>query len=341
MPERTRRLIKSIKIHRFRSFGDEMIEAELLNIYSGKNNVGKSNILKALNLFFNGKTDYDSPYLHSRDYNKAFRGASGGKREVTIEITFLPTGNGALRKEFGVTKKYYDDRSVPIVEYKSTDPEIEAEIRRGNGHVTRQFTAYLNKIEYLYVPAVRDKNLIRKILLNFEQIIKSEASGDDFSNSMSGLSSILTEASSGISDDFEKYIGIPAKATLSTSVADVLGATKIDVMSGLQVKAKRSRSGPGEIKDVPVDLFSSGDGVVMAYLVYFLSYLTRKNRKNFIWGYEEPENSLEYSKVQMLAEEFYEKFTKDAQIFVTTHSPAFIDLRKRTGVLFYRYSSGR
>ena len=49
-----------------------------------------------------------------------------------------------------------------------------------------------------------------------------------------------------------------------------------------------------------------------------------------------PENSLEYSKIQSLAKKFYEDFKDDAQIFITTHSPAFIKLKDKESVKTYR-----
>ena len=75
----------------------------------------------------------------------------------------------------------------------------------------------------------------------------------------------------------------------------------------------------------------------MSYLAYFLAHLCRETPNiRYIWGFEEPENSLEYSKVQKLADEFVRKFNRFAQIFLTTHSPAFVDLRHLPQVGFYR-----
>lgn len=332
----SKKLIRKIHIHRFRSFGDIDIEADLLNIYSGKNNSGKSNILKALNLFFNGMTSYDAPYSHEADYNISYRGAAGGKWEIRIELFFEPTGNGALKYGFSIVKHFIEGRTDPIIEYKSDNKDIQDEIDKNNGTITRQFTAFLNKIEYIYVPAVRDKKFVNTLLLNFEQIINREARSDEFSSSIGNLSKILAESSGKIGDSLKDYIGINARASLSSNATDVLGATKIQVYPGIQLRKKKSKKGTGKVMDMPVDLFSSGDGIVMSYLVYFLSYLTSKNNKNYIWGYEEPENSLEYSKVQKLAAEFNECFTKDAQIFITTHSPAFINLKDKQNVKFYR-----
>ena len=129
--------IKYIRIRRFRSFGQVEIEASRLNIYSGKNNAGKSNILRALNLFFNFQSNYGVPYDHSVDYNKAFRGAAGGKREVQIEVGFAGTGDGALKDDFSIIRTFSEGSSNPNTQYKSTNDDIEKEIEKHNGNITR------------------------------------------------------------------------------------------------------------------------------------------------------------------------------------------------------------
>lgn len=328
--------ISKISIKRFRSFGQVEIEATRLNVYSGKNNSGKSNILRALNLFFNSQSNYGTPFNHLEDYNKAFRGAAGGKREVQIEISFMGTGNGALKDNFSVCRTFSEGSLSPETQYKSTNPKVDAAIQAHNGNITRQFTAFLNKLEYLYIPAVRDKTFVRSLLLRFEQVIKSAARGEQFNKAIDELSVILNDTSKGISSSFNKYMQMPATASLSSNVTDILGAIEINVDSGLQIQDKKSSGGGHRIRNVPINLFSSGDGIVMAYLVHFLAFLTKNDKKNFIWGFEEPENSLEYSKIEDLANQFYDEFSEQAQIFVTTHSPAFINLRKRDGVSLYR-----
>lgn len=328
--------IKKISIRRFRSFGQVEIEATRLNIYSGKNNSGKSNILRALNLFFNSQSNYGVPFNYFEDYNKAFRGAAGGKREVQIEISFVGTGNGALKDDFSICRTFSEGSSSPETQYKSTDEKVNAAIQARNGNITRQFTAFLNKIEYLYIPAVRDRSFVCSLLLKFEQVIKSAARGDQFDKAIGELSTILSDVSKGISLNFNKYMQMPATASLSSNVTDILGAVEVNVESGLQIQDKKSSGKGHRIRNVPVNLFSSGDGIVMAYLVYFLAFLTKNDRKNYIWGFEEPENSLEYSKIEDLAHQFYDEFSNQAQIFVTTHSPAFINLRERDGVSLYR-----
>ena len=70
-----------------------------------------------------------------------------------------------------------------------------------------------------------------------------------------------------------------------------------------------------------------GDGIQGRYVPSVLQYISKKSNQFFIWGFEEPENSLEYTHVIELAEDFQKRYTNSAQILVTTHSPAFTSLK--------------
>ena len=326
------KIIKKIEIKKFRSIVNQKISLNNLTIFSGKNNSGKSNILKALNLFFNGKSSFDQEYQHEKDYNKAYTAFARGKREIEIILDFAGQGIGALKSNFSISRKFAKDE-IGVHEYHSTDGNIQKEIDKKNGKITREFTRFLNKLEYFYIPAIRDRYFIKKLFVLFEGLLNDEE-GKIFRERMLGLSTILSEKSINIGEDFKKFLNLPTKASLSTSVADVLGAIVINVESGLKIQKK---AGQGRIHSVYVNLFSSGDGILMSYIPHFLSYVCEKiKNKNFIWGFEEPENSLEYSKVQDLADKFYNNFSKNAQILITTHSPAFIKLKDYGNVNFYR-----
>ena len=54
-------LITKIEIISFRSIERIIIPVKEINVFSGVNDIGKSNILKALNLFFNNQTDFLKP----------------------------------------------------------------------------------------------------------------------------------------------------------------------------------------------------------------------------------------------------------------------------------------
>lgn len=331
------KIIERVEIHRFRSFGDESIPADEINIFSGVNNSGKSNVLRALNLFFNFETSYDSPHIFEKDYNKAYTGQAGGAREIIIKIHFLPQGKGALQYSFSIERSFKLETEGFETSYRSSNIAIQQEIDGGNGKITRQFTRFLNSIEFFYIPAVRDKPFVQNLFQNFERIAR-DTTGEEIKDKVDELSDIIGERSKEISNEFESFLQLPTKATLSSSNSDIFGAVQVDVQSGLQIRKKvKGSEKPSEIVGVSVNLFSSGDGVLMSYIAYFLAHLCRKNPgKKYIWGFEEPENSLEYSKVQKLAEQFNSNFRKYAQIFITTHSPAFIKLRESKDTNFYR-----
>lgn len=331
------KIIERIEIHRFRSIGDESIPAEEINIFSGLNNSGKSNVLRALNLFFNIETSYDSPHIFEKDYNKAYTGQAGGAREIIIRLHFPPQGEGALKYPFSIARIFKFETEGFQTSYHSSNSAIQDEINKGNGAITRQFTRYLNSLKFFYIPAVRDKLFVRHLFLNFEKIAR-DTTGKEIGEKIGDLSTIIGERSKEISKEFEGFLGLPTQAALSSTRSDIFGTVQVNVQSGLQIRRKvRGSENPSEIVDVPVDLFSSGDGVLMSYIAYFLAHLCRKNPgKRYIWGFEEPENSLEYSKVQKLADDFNTKFRKHAQIFITTHSPAFMIMRTQEHVNFYR-----
>jgi predicted ATPase len=69
-----------------------------------------------------------------------------------------------------------------------------------------------------------------------------------------------------------------------------------------------------------------GDGIQARHIPFILDFIAQKSNKHHIWAYEEPENSLEMSKAFELAEQFSTIFSKENQIFLTTHSPAFYSL---------------
>ena len=59
----------------------------------------------------------------------------------------------------------------------------------------------------------------------------------------------------------------------------------------------------------------------------------------FIWGYEEPENGVEFFSCSKLADEIY-SYSSNIQIFITTHSPAIYSKNDAENVkCYYTYKS--
>lgn len=86
-------IIKKIRIKNFRSISDVQLDLTDLTVIMGDNDAGKSNILRAINLFFNNTTDSDKPFSFTYDYNKNATTAINKAKEIIIEITFTPPAN--------------------------------------------------------------------------------------------------------------------------------------------------------------------------------------------------------------------------------------------------------
>jgi AAA15 family ATPase/GTPase len=100
-------IIEQIEIKNFRSFGNRKKESykvtkcQPLNIISGANDSGKSNILRALNLFFNKKTDLINFFDFDKDFFKreSIDDLEIKEELVTIKVWFNNPKNKGKNQE--------------------------------------------------------------------------------------------------------------------------------------------------------------------------------------------------------------------------------------------------
>ena len=110
-------LINKITIKYFRSLHTVDLKKCLsLNVISGRNDVGKSNILKALNLFFNEQTDWESKYVFYDNFSKkrleeVRKDSVKGKQFISIKLEFDRPKNykGSLPTKFTVERRWNRD----------------------------------------------------------------------------------------------------------------------------------------------------------------------------------------------------------------------------------------
>jgi predicted ATP-dependent endonuclease of OLD family len=104
-------IIKSIHIENFRSI--KSIDADLtqLTIFVGRNDCGKSNILRALNLFFNGETNPGVEFAFEEDYNFFAPARARKAKEVVVrlEIALPETYHATNGQTIIWTKRWRED----------------------------------------------------------------------------------------------------------------------------------------------------------------------------------------------------------------------------------------
>ena len=322
--------VDKIEIQYFRSIYRETISGlKLLNVFTGKNDVGKSNVLKALNLFFNNEVDFHSDFIFSENFNfqrlKEVRSESiKGKQYIQIKVTFI-RGNRfekTLPEFFTVTKRWLRNDSFPSVVSDDLEKRLISEGKKYNDRSKSSLTAFLNRIKYIYIPAIKDHYTFSELLSQLREVIYNDARFQDKSvlDSMNLISKQTSEVAKELGEEFNTSTGISANLSTPKSISDLYQAISVETGVG----------------DAVIDLDKRGDGIRIRFLPSVLYYIAKRSTNLYIWGFEEPENSLEYNLALRMANDFVQTYCKASMIFVTSHSPAFIGLNHENECMLYR-----
>jgi len=300
-------LITKIKIYNFRSLDSIDIDLNEISLFVGFNDVGKSNVLKALNLFFNGKTDYEKKLDFTQDYNKLAPLKKKKAQEIIIELIIKAPNNYKGSKNISWKKCW---RKNGLYEnLKFTDGTEFPKKSKLN--------SWIQNIRYTYVPAIRG-NIYFEILLA------------DLHDS---LAETVAEELRKAGTEFIDKINTNTKTLISEVDARLKIQSQIHLPSNLQSLFKTLNFSTKE-GVVDISLSNRGDGIKTRHIPVILKFISDQlNRNkiqgapniNMIWGYEEPENNLEMTVTFELAKEFID-YSKDIQLLFTTHSAGFYNI---------------
>lgn len=309
--------IKGISIKYFRSIANMNISVDRLNLLVGLNDVGKSNVLKALNLFFKNETDYNEEFSFEKDFSKLFPKNSKKAKEITIIISFE------------IPSKYKDHGEYIWEKRWRREGVVKDEIKTSKGEDVSprsRIPNLLRKIVYRYVPAVKSKDYYRILLIELYKAVSASVdsplikAADEFSVT-------LREHTSSLSGLILNYVGMKSELSLPQNFSEIFETLMFQTCK--------------EDSNVVVPLSQRGDGIQARHIPIILWYIANEDynqsnsrgavKINTIWGFEEPENGLELLKTFEMANEFLE-YSKEVQIFVTTHSPAFYAKKEEENV---------
>lgn len=294
-------IIDRVDINYFRSIGTLTLKpCRDVNVIAGQNDAGKSNVLKALNLFFNNFTERDEPFDFLADLNRGREEdarAAKGRMTVWIRVHFNNfLGWKSLPKKFSVKRSWNRYEERPIDKYPENVPATTV-------------GRFLNKVDYHYIPAVRDREIYGDLLADLhDTLVQDESVG--LRESSAAFVHTLDDITSTMSERILERLKIDSRVNLPGDLQDFFRALDFST----------------EFNNFRVPLSRRGDGIQGRHIPFILDYISEKSNKYHIWGYEEPENSLELSRAFDMAEDFSQRFSRDNQIFLTTHSPAFYDI---------------
>jgi len=329
-------LIKKIEIQYFRSiYWQSISDVNGLNILTGKNDAGKSNVLKALNLFFNNQTDFGVDFDFSKDFNldrleQVRKETVKGKQFIQIKITFIRGKNyeNTLPATFTVTKKWFRNDVQPSIVIDNVQQQLEKNGKVYSDRSKSSLTLFLKKINYIYIPAVKDEKTFSRTLSLLQESIYSEkmSVNSSLTTALDTIAVGISNTVNDINEEFNLVTGIETSVNPPRNLKEFYNKT-------LNIYTKYGNN--------EVEIGHRGDGIRARYIPSILNYISQNSNKFSIWGFEEPENSLEYNLALEMATSFYEAYSKKSVIFLTTHSPAFISLRKKELVQLYRCFNSR
>lgn len=328
-------IIQSVEINYFRSiYRTRLSGLSDVNVISGKNDVGKSNILKALNLFFNNQSDWQKELNFQADFSKerltrVRQDTVKGKQFISVELVINrpDTFSGSLPKTIKVKRTWLRNSQNYSETTNLEGLKKQGKLPRSLAIAKQFLPILLNRIHYEYVPAVKDRNYYEHLLLRLQKTLLDIRTDSDseISEMAKRLAAFIQIKIVDLSRDFERATQIQSLVAPPTEFADLFQAFVVSTLSG--------------VENIP--LVQRGDGIQARYVSSVLEYISSKSSGFFIWGFEEPENSLEYSRAIDLANDLVTIYSREAQIFLTTHSPAFTSLQTKYNTCYRAYKDER
>jgi hypothetical protein len=317
--------LRRIKIRNFRSIARIDILVKDLTVLVGDNDCGKSNILRALNLFFNGETNPGQPYKFQDDWNRFAKTGRNQAKQIQIEVDLeLPETYRATNGDFVRWKKAwrqdglhggpFDYKGIRLVNKKHGTGQSEQDVEisaKSNVHTL------LRKIEFEYVPAVRSADFFRQLRGRIFNVI-AEVAEQGMRQTSGTFETAIAGHVNALMDDISRTLGDEARISMPNDLSVIF--ERLDFLNSEQA----------------ISLDNRGDGIKGRYIPLILKFLADQKRTlkaqgtaphTFIWAYEEPENNLEFRRAQQLASEFCNLADGDqTQVLLTTHSPVFFNL---------------
>lgn len=309
--------------------------------FTGANNCGKSNFLRALNLYFNGIVD-DEPFSASTDmHNQTTEQKQKEQTNVTCTFKLDVKTDSVLREKLEKLKRdnairnYNLDSLSVSYSLRSTNTSLVQYIDPVTGQRTQSaqildfFEAGIRRnVDFLYVPAIKDirtfinkevsNELLKRIFNTWGGSRNPEAKKliTRFDRIKDDMMGIVGTASSNITHIMKEQFPSLSRFLFSLPYKDI-----IEFLSFLPISID-----DGEVTAIR----QKGSGVQAIAIYSILRYLDRYKPTNkyasaqYIWAIEEPETFL-HPDAQKQLYEALRGYSEAIQILSTTHSYYFLN----------------
>lgn len=297
--------INKISIRNFRSLQSVDFDAKDLNVFVGQNDEGKSNVLRALDLFFNGHSNGGYRFDWGLDYCSSTPKRKRKAEEVVITVEIAPPSH------------FKDQRPVKWTKIWRKGGYYSEELRHTDGaelNPTAKLEPFVRSIRYDYVPAIKSSDYFQTLMGKLFEMLEVTVE-EQVRAASGGFTSTINTNTSAILEEIERRLGFTAAIELPKNLNSFFRQLEF-TSTGTDNALSLNQRGDGiKVRHIPI---------VLRWLADRANFLSAKGKPKTvtIWGYEEPENNLELRRCFDLAREFVETSSK-IQTFITTHSPAF------------------
>lgn len=331
------KLVTNIRIEGFRSIREADIELDAdLTAFAGLNNSGKSNVLRALNAFFNDETDSGQPLNVDRDYFRPDRLKKKRKR-IRVSIKFQLPASFKFRRGLEATNTLLGSNTFSVMKEWVRDNPLPSFFLNGNAldlNDRQRLAAFLQLIRYRYVPnRVLPTELIRNEHQSLRNVLirrlakKSKGNADAFD--------AIRESSVRMIESLAKRFeeACPGQGTVTL-------ATPTSWQDLAFTFGYRLAQNGVEIEDA-----AQGSGIQSLLMLETLYLIDRDYFQQFgwkqaaIWGLEEPESSL-HSSLEARVAAYLAGVASDPksrlQVLCTTHSDLIVQYAGCTVVVEHK-----
>ncbi len=320
-------MIKSIQIENYRSIKELFIEPENLCALIGPNSVGKTNVLKAIDLVL-GEGWATKAKVAKELFNDT-------NQPINIRIDFTES----IQHDYYGTNYNIHFITLRMEMY----PEFKCEVRLRSNDIDKEF--YLNeefkrKCHFIYIPSDRDLasqmrvskwSLLGKLMKEVYSNYVSFYGGDE-EELRDTFKELMDEPRQFLEDDFDegnltfkKFSDSFIKHCTNNSVGLAAGMKpELNIYNlnwfykTLQITLTENHT------DKVFDSDEVGSGMQNLVLLSIFQTYAELIGGNVIFGVEEPEIYL-YPQAQRALYKSFQEISESSQIFYTSHNPNFID----------------
>lgn len=326
------KLIRCVEVERFRSL--ERVElSDLSDIVAlvGPNNSGKSNVLRALGLFFNDEVEPGTFLDFSRDYQLLAPANKQKRIRVAVEFELPPSFRfrsdlkpveELLGRRFRLRKTWTLRAFEPVIEYSPDGKRPFRRVKPDDAEKVRQF---LDLISFRYianraVPAEVIRNESRAIQRELARRVASYAKAELDKELRDSLQKIAAKMVEPVVAGIKEWCPGLENVELATPerLAEMLAPSIFRAVIGPAAKVEDTALGAG----VQALLMFQ----VLHKLVDSSEFRGFGWKQAAVWAVEEPESSLHHDQQLRLASllRSYAEGEGRFQVLYTTHSEVFI-----------------